>query len=319
MIVTVTANAALDRTVLVPNFQAGRRHRATSANTASGGKGINVARGLRRLGVPVVVTGLAGGRTGVQIIDRLTTEGLLNDLVRIQGESRTSTAVIDPTSNVSTEVNEWGPEVEEHELDVLREKLTYLAQSARYVVFCGSLPRGVDPGLYGDLIRELGRTGVETVLDTDAEPLHLGMQPELTLVTPNQTEAEQLVGHEFTSAADFETGLDDVSAFGARDVMITREDGCYALLHEDREPIKLRAMAPSLDPVSTIGAGDALLAGYLAARYQGKGAEDALRQAVATGAASVLEAGAGRFDQKEVARQAGDVRIEVLAGAGAPG
>ncbi len=318
MIVTVTANAALDRTVFVPNFQAGRRHRATSANTAAGGKGINVARGLRRLGVPVVVTGLAGGRTGIQIIDRLTSEGLLNDLVRIQGESRTSTAVIDPTTNVSTEVNEWGPEVEEHELDVLREKLAYLAQGARYIVFCGSLPRGVDAGLYGELIRDAARTGVETVLDTDAEPLRQGMQSELSLVTPNQIEAEQLVGHEFTSAPDFEAGLDDVAGFGARDVIITRQSGCYALVHQERTPIKLRATIPTLDPVSTIGAGDALLAGYLAARYNGKGAEDAVRQAVATGSASVLEAGAGRFDQKELGRLAADVRVDVLAGAGAP-
>ena len=316
MIVTVTANAALDRTVLVPNFQAGRRHRATSANTAAGGKGINVARGLRRLGIPVVVTGLAGGRSGLQIIDRLTTEGLLNDLVRIQGESRTSTAVIDPTTNVSTEINEWGPEVEEHELDVLREKLAYLAQSARYIVFCGSLPRAVDPDLYGDLIRDAARKGVETVLDTDAEPLHQGMQAGLTLVTPNQIEAEQLVGHEFTSATDFEAGLDDIAGLGARDVIITRRQGCYALLHDQREPIRLRATTPTLDPVSTIGAGDALLAGYLAARYHDKSAEDAVRQAVATGAASVREAGAGRFDQKEVARLASAVNVDVLAGAG---
>lgn len=319
MIVTVTPNAALDRTVLVPNFQVGRRHRATSANTSAGGKGINVARALRRLGIPVVVTGLAGGRTGLQIVDRLTTEGLLNDLVRIQGESRTSTAVIDPTTNVSTEINEWGPEVDEHELDVLREKLVYLAQNARYVVFCGSLPRGVEPGLYGELVREVARSGAETVLDADAEPLHLGMRPELTLVTPNQREAEQLVGHEFNSRADFEAGLGEVAGLGARNVIITREDGCDALLHDEREEIRIRATTPLLDPVSTIGAGDAFLAGYLAARYQDKKADEAVRQAVAAGAASVLEAGAGRFDLRDMARLASDVQIAVSDRAGTAG
>ena len=261
MIVTVTANTALDRTVLVPSFQSGRRHRATSSSTVAGGKGINLARGLRRLGVPVVVTGLAGGRTGVQIVDRLAAEGLLNDLVRIEGESRTSTAVIDPTTNVSTEVNEWGPEVADHEIDVLREKLTYLAQSAQCVVFCGSLPPGFHEGFYGDLIRELARKGIETVLDTDAEPFRQGMQSELTLVTPNQIEAEQLVGHEFTSPSDFEAGLFDIAGRGPRDVIITRNDGCYALLHEERIPIKLRAVTPLLDPVSSIGSGEAFLAG----------------------------------------------------------
>ena len=114
MIVTVTLNAAIDRTLLVPNFQLGHRHRASTSLSSAGGKGINVARALKRLGVPVVCSGLSGGRTGVQIVERLTSEGLLNDFVRIRGESRTSTAVIDPTSNVYTEINEWGPEVEEH-------------------------------------------------------------------------------------------------------------------------------------------------------------------------------------------------------------
>lgn len=319
MIVTVTPNAALDRTVLVPNFQSGRRHRATSANTSAGGKGVNVARSLRRLGIPVVVTGLAGGRTGLQIVDRLTTEGLLNDLVRIQGESRTSTAVIDPTTNVSTEINEWGPEVDEHELDLLREKLLYLSQSARFVVFCGSLPRGADPGLYGDLVRTVARTQAETVLDADAEPLHLGMRPELSLVTPNQREAEQLVGHEFYSPADFESGLDAVATIGARDVIITRDDGCDALLHDGRDEVRIRATTTLLDPVSTIGAGDAFLAGYLAACYHDKTPDEAVRQAVAAGSASVLEAGAGRFDLKDMARLAEDVQISVYDKAGATG
>ena len=93
MILTVTLNAALDRTVTVPNFQLGQRHRASSVLTLAGGKGINVARALKRLDVPVIATGLAGGRTGTRIVEELTAEGILNDLVRISDESRTSTAV----------------------------------------------------------------------------------------------------------------------------------------------------------------------------------------------------------------------------------
>ncbi|HEX2505392.1 MAG TPA: PfkB family carbohydrate kinase, partial [Gaiellaceae bacterium] len=90
MIVTVTLNAAMDRTLSVPNFQLGQRHRASGGMASAGGKGINVGRALKRLGVPVVCTGLAGGRNGTQIVEDLTNEGILNDFVRIQGESRTS-------------------------------------------------------------------------------------------------------------------------------------------------------------------------------------------------------------------------------------
>ena len=93
MIVTVTLNAALDRTVTVPNFQRGQRHRASQGLTLAGGKGINIARALKRLDVPVVATGLAGGRTGTRIVEELTAEAILNDFVRIADESRTTTAV----------------------------------------------------------------------------------------------------------------------------------------------------------------------------------------------------------------------------------
>ena len=95
MLVTVTLNAAIDRTLTVPNFQRGLRHRASQALTLAGGKGINVARALKVLGVPVVATGLTGGRTGTRVIEELTQESILNDFVRIEGESRTSTAVVE--------------------------------------------------------------------------------------------------------------------------------------------------------------------------------------------------------------------------------
>ena len=157
MIVTVTLNAAIDRTLVVPNFQPGQRHRASVGFPSAGGKGINVARALKRLGAPVVCTGLAGGRTGTLLVEELTNEGILNDFVRIRAESRTSIAVLDPTSNAYTEINEWGPEVSAEELAILREKLAYLAQRAEFVVLSGSLPRAVDPSFYGELVRELNR------------------------------------------------------------------------------------------------------------------------------------------------------------------
>src|SRR5436189_5635567 len=105
MIVTVTLNAALDRTLTVPNVQRGQRHRASGGLTLAGGKGINVARALKRLEVPVVATGLAGGLTGTRLVEQLTEEAILNDFVRIADESRTSTAVVDPTTATDREIN----------------------------------------------------------------------------------------------------------------------------------------------------------------------------------------------------------------------
>jgi 1-phosphofructokinase/tagatose 6-phosphate kinase len=312
MIVTVTLNAALDRTLTVPNFQRGQRHRASLGLTLAGGKGINIARALKRVGVPVVATGLAGGRTGTRIVEELTAEAILNDFVRIEDESRTSTAVVDPTAPSYTEINEWGPAVRPEELQMLLEKLDYLAQGAAAVVFAGSLPRDVDDGFYGEAIRELNRRGVQTVLDSEGQPLARGVESEPFLVSPNQREAEGLVGQEFNEDDDFMLGLDAIAERGARNVLITQETVCFALLREERESRRYRARAPRIEPVSAVGSGDVLLAAFLAASLEGKPAEESLRAAVATGAASTLEVGAGRFDPREAGRLASAVQVMEL-------
>jgi len=314
LIVTVTLNAAVDRTLTVPNFQRGQRHRASAGVTLAGGKGINVARALKALGVPVVATGLVGGPTGTRIVEELTAEAILNDFVRIEGESRTSTAVVDPTGETYTEINEWGPVVSAEELGVLQEKLRYLTQGAELVVFAGSLPRDVDEDFYAESVRELARRHVPVVLDTEGEPLRLGVEAEPFLVSPNQTEAEGLVGQEFHDDEDFLLALDRIAELGARNVLITTENGCVARVREDREAQRFRAVAPRLEPVSTVGSGDALLGAYLAARHVGRTHEEALRAAVATGAASTLEVGAGRFDPRQAGRlQAGVVVSQLRA------
>ncbi len=312
MIVTVTLNAALDRTLTVPIFQLGHRHRASAVITQAGGKGINVARALKQLDVPVVAIGLAGGRTGTRIVEELTAEAILNDFVRIGEESRTSTAVVDPTATTYTEINEWGPRVSPSELEILLEKLRYVSGAAECVVFAGSLPRGVDEGFYAEASRELARRGTHIVLDTEGEPLRRGLEAEPWLVSPNQHEAEQLIGQELEGESDFLMALDAIAEMGARNVHITLDTGCFALVREDRQVHRYRATAPALEPVSVVGAGDVLLAQWIASRLAGAATEDALRSSVAAGAASVLQVGAGRFDPAEARRLAAAVEIHEL-------
>jgi 1-phosphofructokinase/tagatose 6-phosphate kinase len=312
VIVTVTLNAALDRSVTVPIFNVGHRHRSSESLVLAGGKGINVARALKQLDVPVVATGLAGGRTGTRIVEELTAEAILNDFVRIREESRTSTAVIDPTSGTHTEINEWGPRVSETELGMVMDKLRYLAGAAELVVLAGSLPRAVDEGFYAEATKELGRRGVRVVLDTEGDPLRAGLEAEPFLVAPNQREAEGVVGQELEDDDEFRMALDALAELGARNVLITLDTGCFALLREERQARRYRALAPHLEAVSPLGAGDVLLAQWLAARREERPPEEALRLAVAAGAASVLEVGAGRFDPREAQRLAASVEVHEL-------
>jgi 1-phosphofructokinase family hexose kinase len=312
LIVTVTLNAALDRTLTVPNFQRGQRHRASQGLSLAGGKGINIARALKRLDVPVVATGLAGGRTGVRIVEELTAEAILNDFVRIADESRTSTAVVDPTGGSYTEINEWGPAVEPDELAMLLDKVDYLARGADFVVFAGSLPRGVEDNFYAEAIRDLNRRHVRAVIDSEGLALRHGAEAEPFLVSPNQREAEGLVGQELNDEEDFTMALDRIAEIGARNVVITSENGCYALLREERRRLLFRADAPRVEPISAVGSGDVLLAGFLAARVAEEPLESALRRAVAAGAASTLELGAGRFEPRDAVRLQAGVRVEAL-------
>lgn len=312
MIVTVTVNAALDRTVTVPVFQIGYRHRSTEVLTLAGGKGINVARALKRLDVPVVATGLTGGRTGTRIVEELTSEAILNDFVRIAGESRTSTAVVDPTAGTYTEINEWGPEVTTAELETLMEKLHYLARGADFVVLAGSLPRKVPTSFYADAIRDLARRDVRVVLDSEGEALRVGVEAGPFLVSPNQREAEQLVGQELEDDDDFLMALHAIAEMGARNVLITLENGCFALLRFGKRTRRLRAFAPHVEPVSGVGSGDVLLAQFLAAIVDERQPDDAVRLAVAAGSASVREVGAGRFDPQLAATFAGDIELGEL-------
>jgi 1-phosphofructokinase family hexose kinase len=312
VIVTVTLNAALDRTLTVPNFQLGQRHRASQGLTLAGGKGINVARALKRLDVPVVATGLAGGRTGTRIVEELTSEAILNDFVRIADESRTSTAVVDPTAATYTEINEWGPQVTPEELDILLDKISYLARGADMVVFAGTLPRAVDESFYAEAIRDLSRRNVRAVLDSEGSPLRLGVEAEPFLVTPNQREAEGLVGQELNDDEEYLMAVERIAEMGARNVLITEESRSFGLFREDRKRLLLRALAPRVEPVSVVGSGDVLLAAFIASRLADKALDESLRAAVAAGTASTLEVGAGRFEPREASRLQGSVDVSEL-------
>ena len=313
MIVTVTVNAALDRTLTVPVFQIGYRHRSSDVLTLAGGKGINIARALKRLDVPVIASGLCGGRTGTRIVEELTAEAILNDLVRIAADSRTSTAVVDPTAGTYTEINEWGPEVTEAELATLIEKVHYLSRGADFVVLAGSLPRKVPKSFYADAIRDLTRRDVRVVLDSEGEPLQRGVEAAPFLVSPNQREAEQLVGQELEDDDDFSMALDAIAEMGARNVIITLENGCFALLRSGKRTKRFRALARYVEPISAVGSGDVLLAQFLAALVDERSPDYAVRLAVAAGSAAVLEIGAGRFDPEAAATVVDDIELAELA------
>jgi 1-phosphofructokinase/tagatose 6-phosphate kinase len=318
MIITVTLNTAIDKTLSVPNFRLGRRHRTVEQTTMPGGKGVNVARVLKTLGQPVIATGLAGGATGTRLVDQLTQLSVLSDFVRIREESRTNTAVIDPTIGEQTEINERGPKVSEQEVELFVDKLLYLAKGASMCVFAGSLPRDVDVDVYAKLIRELRRLGVITMVDTDGDPLRRAVRAEPDVISPNVLEAEELVGHEFNDDDDHVIAVREMTELGAREAIMTMPDGCFARMRPAEpggEPClyRVRVASAALEPRATVGSGDAFLAGFVAARYSERSVEDCLAYAVACGAESTQHLGAGLIDAERVDRLLSEVEVERLS------
>jgi 1-phosphofructokinase family hexose kinase len=317
VILTVTLNAAIDRTVAVPNFRLGQRHRAVEARTVAGGKGVNIARALRLLDRPVIATGLAGGATGTRLIEQLRQESVMTSFTRIAGESRTNLALIDPTSGEQTEINDRGPEISAEEVELFVDKLLYLAQGAAICVLAGSVPPGAPEDLYARLIAELRARDVLTVLDADGEQMRSGLRAEPAIVAPNVTEAEEAVGHEFNDSDDLVLGLTELLEMGASEAIVTTADGCMAIVGEGPARRRYEVRIDQLEPVATVGSGDCFLAGYVAARYEGAPPPDSLAFGVACGAESTQHFGAGTLDRREVERLLPrvDVReLEIPAG-----
>jgi 1-phosphofructokinase family hexose kinase len=312
MIITVTLNAAIDKTLEVPNFRLGRRHRSVEQTTMAGGKGVNVARALKRLGQPVIATGLAGGPTGTRIVEQLTEESILNDFVRIREESRSNTAVTDPTTGEQTEINERGPAVSAQEVELFCDKLLYLARGAQICVFAGSMPRRIEPTLYADLIRELRKLGVTTIVDTDGDPLRQAVRAEPSVVSPNVLEAEELVGHEFNDDEDRLIAVREMTELGAREAIMTSDDGCFAKVTDEGGSQLYRLRVDPLETYSAVGSGDAFLAGYVAARYSGRPPAECLRFGVACGAESTQHIGAGMLDPREAERLESEIAVEAV-------
>ena len=314
MIITVTPNTALDVTYEVDELRPYQSHRVKAVHHRAGGKGINVASVLTLMGHEVVAMGLTGGTTGAQIQADLEMRGVGHCLIDCDGDSRRTINVVSARHGDATIFNEPGPQVSSAHWRELMENLVALvdATATTVVVLSGSLPRGVEPGLYGRLIEEMKRLGVLTVLDSEGEPMNIATRKGPDIVTPNELEAEGLVGHEFSDEEDRRTAIGEMVELGAREAIMTLADGCLAMLVEGGERRLFRATLEPLEPVSSVGSGDAFLAGFVAARYGERDIDDCLRFAVACGAESTQHFGAGRVEQREVERLVPDVRVEQL-------
>jgi 1-phosphofructokinase len=311
VILTVTLNAAVDRTLVVPSLTLGHRHRAPEGIALAGGKGINVARALRVLNVPVLATGLVGGRNGDAIRDGLAQAAIPFDLVEVSSPSRTSSALVDPTTGTQTEINEHGPAISPEEAHEFSKRLWFLMEYATAVVFAGSLPGNVDENYLTSLVRKAREEGLYTVVDAPPTVLKAALKANPSLVSPNQHEAESAVGFDFIEEGDYLWGVRRLIELGAERACVTSPEGHSYLTTEDGV---ISARAPKVETLSTIGSGDSYLAGLLAGLLHRKlSPVEAVRLAAGCAAANAEALGAGVFEARRAEELSEAVRVEVLA------
>ena len=280
MIVTVTLNPSLDRTVEVAELARGAMVRSTATRLDPGGKGVNVARALAAHGVPACAVVTRNGPDGRQLTDLLAAEGIDVCAVPVSGHTRSNISLVEPDGTV-TKVNEPGGPLTSDDLDAVFAAVLSVAADADWVVASGSLPPGVPHDFYAVLGKLVADLGVRFAVDTSGPPLAAALGAKPTLVKPNRTELAETVGFRIDVLADAVRAAEAMRTAGASTVLASLgADGAVLVdahgVHYGEAKVDNRR--------SAVGAGDAMLAGFLAAGETGR---DALTEALSWGAAAV--------------------------------
>lgn len=282
MIVTVTPNPSLDRTLEVTALVRDAVLRATGRRVEPGGKGINVARALHRAGLLVRAIVPSGGHEGRHLVALLAEEGIAPVTIPLREPVRANITVVEPDGAV-TKINEPGPTLHAEEVEALLASVAREAAGARWVVASGSLPPGCPAGLFASIVGRAHEAGARVAIDSSGTALVEALRAGPDLAKPNLEELRELTGRPVKTLGEAIDAAAELVAGGVGTVLVSLGADGALLVDGDGPP--LHAHLEVTEPRSTVGAGDATLAGYLVAADARR--EGRLRIAVAHGAAAV--------------------------------
>lgn len=304
---TITLNPAIDRTVTIPDFAAGKVNRVEKVEQNPGGKGVNVAVTLADADHAVAATGFLGRENDAAFEQLFARKRIDDQFVRIAGQTRVGIKIVDPSLQQTTDINFPGLSPSAADRDALLSRLE--AIDATWVVLAGSLPPSVDDAIYRDLIAALASRGCTVALDTSGEPLRLALEAAPRIVKPNIHELEALLGEPLPTRAAVVTAARELLARGVGLVVVSMgADG--ALFVSPGEV--LLARPPRVTVRSTVGAGDAMVAGIVSAHLRGLPLAGAARLATAFSVDAISRIGAGLSGLESVGAIAERVAVEEL-------
>jgi 1-phosphofructokinase len=303
VIITLTLNPSLDRTMEIPALDRGDVIRATSSVLEAGGKGVNVSRALLANGIATLAVVALGGPVGDELASLLKTIGLELSIVEVAEATRSNVTLTEP-DGTTTKINEAGAALSIQELSLVEETLLEVARSGDWVVLSGSLPTTVPVDTYASLVRQLTSIGVNVAVDTSGQALTQAIAAGPTLVKPNRDELGEAVGRTIDSFDDAIDAARIVQRSGARAVLVSL--GADGALLVDSDVVAARCDV--VQPRSTVGAGDCLLAGFLSAGGEGV---EALLTAVRWASAAVALPGSGVPTSAEIVARHPDLIVDI--------
>jgi 1-phosphofructokinase family hexose kinase len=310
----ISANPAIDKRIRVPKLEPGAVIRASEAHSAPGGKAAHVAMVLQILGTDPLWIGTAGGRTGDELIDGLTALGIRTQPLKVATETRVNLEIIDDQGCV-TELLEPGSALQGKDSENFLSacaKLFSAEKSGSIVIASGSLPTGTEHSFYADLTELAHRAGHRMFLDTSGEPLHraLGSRPDF--IKPNRSETESLTGNRIVDRNSAQQSAEELIRLGARSAVISLgHDGL--LWHQGTGKGAYHAQPEEVKARSTVGCGDATVAGFAYAAAMNLQVDATLRLAAACGAANCLADSPGLLNKKDIQRFESGIRVERIA------
>ena len=316
LVVTVTLNPCIDTVLFVNDLKVGDVNRVRRVERDAGGKGINLARIVQKLGGNTVASGFIGGGTGAHVKSVLDAEKVPHDFVEIGGETR-SNIFVESGMAAPTCLNEPGPSIGQGELEALIEETRILSQHSAWLAIGGSIPPGVPRDIFC-VLTEIGHAaGARVLLDADDDALRHGLKAGPDLIKPNLREAERLLGLNL-NGIDFAQDaagqlrhqlLHDHQRPGYEPTVIVSmgSKGAVMASHEGR----FIGLGPQINPISTIGSGDSMLGAFIWALEQGETTAHALRWGVAAGAATAMTSGAEIGSRPAVVEMFGSSRVDI--------
>ncbi len=285
MIVTLTLNPAIDRSIGVDHLAFEDRAYIQSSSESAGGRGLNSSRLIHSFGGDTLALTIAGGESGARMLTYLRRYGFRSRSVVVHNEIRTNLTITDQRG-LSVNLNERGPELTSAEVQKIERSVLRALDRAKWLLLCGSLPPGVPSSFYANLIGLARKKRVRTLLHASGEALKEGIAARPSVVTPNQSEAERLLDRSLLTRIQCLEAAAEIRALGPDSVVLSLASrGAVAAFPDGL----FEAIAPQIEAVCPIGSGDALTAGFTWRMNKGRATfAEALRWGVAAGTASAL-------------------------------